>query len=143
MASAKETPDAKRKASWRRILIADDHEHVRMSLRSLLESRHDLKVCGEAKDGEEAVQMARELNPDLIILDVHMPVLDGISAAKQIKSILPNVPVLMHSMYNGEQMDQMSRLAGAQGFVCKADTHRVLLNAVNTLLQGRTFFHET
>ncbi|MGB9431915.1 MAG: response regulator transcription factor [Candidatus Acidiferrum sp.] len=142
MASGKETPDAKRKASWRRILIADDHEFVRMSLRSLLESGHDLKVCGEAKDGEEAVHMARELNPDLIILDVHMPVLDGISAAKQIKSILPNVPVLMHSMYHGQQMDQMSRVAGAQGFVCKTDTRRVLLNAVNTLLQGKTFFHE-
>jgi DNA-binding NarL/FixJ family response regulator len=72
-----------------RILIADDHPVVRKGVCSILESRNDLEVCGEATNGEEAVQKSLRLNPDLIVLDVTMPVLDGFSAARKIRELLP------------------------------------------------------
>jgi len=77
------------------VLIADDHEVVRKGVCNILEARGDAKVCGEATNGEEAVQKAIELNPDLVILDVTIPVLDGFSAAKRIKEVLPEIPVLL------------------------------------------------
>jgi DNA-binding NarL/FixJ family response regulator len=83
-----------------RILIADDHEIVRKGVCSILESRKDIEICGEASNGQEAVQKALQLNPDLVILDVTMPVLDGFAAARQVKEVLPNVPILMLSMHD-------------------------------------------
>ncbi len=75
-----------------RVLIADDHPVVRKGVCPILESRNDLEVCGEATNGEEAVQESLRLNPDLIILDVTMPVLDGFSAARKIRELLPKIP---------------------------------------------------
>jgi DNA-binding NarL/FixJ family response regulator len=134
--------NAKTKPSPRRILIADEHEHVRRSFRSLLESRQDLRACGEAKDGQEAIQLAAHQNPDLIMLDWTMPVLDGISASRQIKRILPDVPVLMLSLHHNREIVLASQSAGAQGFVPKTGATGLLLEAVNALLQGETFFAE-
>jgi two-component system nitrate/nitrite response regulator NarL len=123
-----------------RILIADDHEVVRKGVCSLLESRADLKVCGEATNGQEAVELARQLDPDLVVLDVTMPVLDGFSAAKKIKQLLPAVPILMLSMHTGPEMVRAAKAAGAQGFVTKTDVAGTLLKAVDVVLQGQTFF---
>jgi DNA-binding NarL/FixJ family response regulator len=124
------------------VLIADDHEVVRKGVCSILESRDNLHVCGEANNGEEAIKKAQQLNPDLIILDVTMPVRDGFSAASQIKEMLPNVPILMLSMHDGRSMVRAAQAAGAQGFVTKADVAGVLLKAVDALLQGQTYFVE-
>ncbi len=124
---------------WR-ILIADDHERVRKSYRSLVETRRDLEVCGEATDGQEAVVKAEQCIPDLILLDVSMPVLDGFSAAKKIRELLPGIPILMLSMNDSAQMIRSSREAGAQGFVSKQISSKVLLKAVGVLLAGGTFF---
>jgi DNA-binding NarL/FixJ family response regulator len=123
-----------------RILVADDHPVVRKGVCSLLESRRDLEVCGEATNGEEAIQKSLETNPSLIILDVTMPVLDGFSAARKIKAVRPTVPILMLSIHDGPEMARSSRSVGAQGFITKAAANEVLLKAVDVLLEGGTFF---
>ncbi|MGB7496730.1 MAG: response regulator transcription factor [Candidatus Acidiferrum sp.] len=123
-----------------RILVADDHEVVREGICAIIGSRHDLEVCGEASDGEEAVQRCLELNPDLAILDVTMPVLDGFNAAKNIKEVLPQLPILILSMHAGSTMTKVSQSVGVQGFVSKSEVADVLLKAVDVLLAGGTFF---
>jgi DNA-binding NarL/FixJ family response regulator len=123
-----------------KVLIADDHEIVRRGVCSILESRENLEVCGEASNGEEAVQKAAQLKPDLIVLDVTMPVRDGFSAAKQIREILPGVPILMLSMHDGPDMVRASKAVGARGFVTKADVSGALLEAIDALLRGQTYF---
>ena len=125
-----------------RVLIADDHAVVRKGVCSLLESRSDLELCGEATNGEEAVQKSLQLNPDLIILDVTMPVLDGLSAARKIRMLLPKIPILMLSMHDGPEMARSSQSVGAQGFVTKNEANEVLLKAVDVLLAGGTFLRE-
>lgn len=121
-------------------MIADDHELVRRGIAGVLRSRNTIEICGEASNGEEAVQKATELHPDLIILDVSMPVLNGLDASRRIRNTLPSVPILMLSMHDGEQIIREARLAGAQGFVSKNEVAAVLLQAVDTLVQGGTFF---
>lgn len=123
-----------------RILIADDHELVRKGVSSILESRKDLQVCDEAANGREAVQKTLQLLPDLVVLDVTMPEMDGFTAARKIKEAAPNMPVLMLSMHVGAEMVRASKRVGADGFVTKSEVSKVLLKAVDTLLSGRTFF---
>jgi two-component system, NarL family, response regulator NreC len=123
-----------------RILIADDHEIVRKGLCFILESHRNTEICGEAKNGQDAVEKATELNPDLIILDVTMPGLDGFAAARRIRTFLPEVPILMLSMHEGPLVVREARQAGAQGFVSKTDAGHVLLKAVDAIFQGQTFF---
>ena len=107
---------------------------------SILKSRKNLEICGEASNGEEGVQKAMELRPDLIILDVTMPVLNGLQAAKRIRQVLPDTPILMLSMHDGKQIIEEAKLAGTQGFVRKTEVSGGLLAAVDTLIQGRTYF---
>jgi two-component system nitrate/nitrite response regulator NarL len=123
-----------------RILIADDHELVRRGIAGLLLSRHNFELCGEASNGEEAIQKAIELHPDLIVLDVTMPVLNGLDAARRIRETLPSVPILMLSMHDGRQIIEEAKLAGAQGFLSKNEVGAVLLEAIDTLAQGGEFF---
>ncbi len=123
-----------------RILIVDDHETVRKGVSSILETRKDVEVCGEASNGQEGVEKASQLNPDLIVLDVTMPVLDGFSAARQIRAILPEVAILILSMHAGHSIIREAQQAGVQGFVSKSDTGQQLLRAVGAVLQGQTFF---
>jgi DNA-binding NarL/FixJ family response regulator len=124
-----------------RILIADDHETVRKGVCAILMAHENIKICGEAANGEEAVQMAFELKPDLIVLDLSMPVLDGFSAAKQIRKALPSVPILILSMQNGQRVAREAQLAGAQGFISKSEAGQVLLEAIRALMNGQTFFN--
>lgn len=123
-----------------RVLIADDHEVVRKGVCDILKSRLNVEAAIIAVNGKEAVEKATELNPDLVILDVAMPVLDGFSAAERIKKALPDVPILMFSMHDGPEVMQASKLAQAQGFVTKTEDASVLLNAVGALLRGENFF---
>lgn len=116
---------------------------VRRGVRSVLESCQGYDVCAEAQNGDEAVKLATKLNPDFIVLDVSMPMLDGFSAAKKIKQALPSTPILMLSMHSGREMIRASQAAGAQGFVTKTDVAAVLLKAVEALRQGQTFFAES
>ena len=123
-----------------RVLIVDDHELVRRGIAALLLSRNSVELCGEASNGEEAIQKAAELRPDLIILDVTMPVLNGLEAARRIREFLPCVPILMLSMHDGQQIMEEVKLAGAQGFLSKNEVAGVLLQAIDTLVQGGNFF---
>jgi DNA-binding NarL/FixJ family response regulator len=125
-----------------RILIADDHEVVRKGVRSLLESQDDQNIT-EASNGMEAVDIASEMSPDLVVLDVTMPILDGLSAAKQIKKALPRVPIVILSIHNGPEMMRATQRAGADAFVTKSDLGSVLLKAVEAVMQGKTYFSES
>src|SRR6202022_4695738 len=98
-----------------RCLLVDDYESVRMGVAAILSSRPDIQICGEASNGKEAIEKARELKPDLIILDVTMPVLDGINSAKEIRTFLPEVPILFFSMHDGVYLVHEAKLAGARG----------------------------
>ncbi len=121
-------------------MIADDHEGARKAIRSVLQSRPDLYICGEAANGQEAVQKTVQLDPDLVILDVWMPRKDGFAAATEIKTSRPHIPILMISTASDEDMILAARQAGAQGFIPKFGIPNLLLKAVDALLQGNTFF---
>jgi DNA-binding NarL/FixJ family response regulator len=125
-----------------RILVADDHPIVRRGVCSLLESRSDLQVCAEAEDGQQAVDKCLELKPDLIILDITMPRLDGFSSARKIRAHQPSAKILILSMHAGTQLSGLALSAGAHGFISKSEVGAVLLAAVDTILAGGTFFQE-
>jgi DNA-binding NarL/FixJ family response regulator len=123
-----------------RCLLVDDHESVRMGVTAILSSRPNIEVCGEAANGLEAVGKARELKPDLIIMDVNMPVLDGIHSAKEIRVFLPEVPILFFSMHDGVYLVHEAKMAGVQGFVNKTEARATLLDAVDALVKKQTYF---
>lgn len=123
-----------------RILIADDHAEARRGARALLEAHPGWKVCGEACDGMEAIEMAAALKPDIVILDLSMPKMSGVAAARVIRSTAPGLPVLLFSLYAGDpQMSDGFRRAGFSGDLNKAAAD-LLIEAVETLLQGGTYF---
>jgi DNA-binding NarL/FixJ family response regulator len=126
-----------------RILVADDHETVRKGVCSILQSRMDIESCAEASNGQDAIEKASELKPDLIILDVSLPGLDGFAVARQIRTFLPEVPMLILSMHDAPTVLGEARRVGAQGFVSKMEISNVLLEAVAAVLQGQTFFPDS
>ncbi len=123
-----------------RILIADDHEVARRGIRALLESHAGWEVCGEAKDGRETVELANSLKPDLILLDIGMPNLNGLEAARQILAVSPDVAILILTMHDSDQVVREVLRAGARGFLLKSDAGRDLVAAVEALQLQRTFF---
>src|ERR1700726_3393875 len=123
-----------------RILIADDHDLMRRGVRTLLESHPGWEVCGEAKTGREAVQMAEELRPDIIILDISMPDLNGVEAAKRIRKASSAVEILILSMHYSEQLIREIVDAGVRGYIVKSDSDRDLVMAVETLAKHKPFF---
>jgi DNA-binding NarL/FixJ family response regulator len=123
-----------------RILIADDSPLVRQQLRSLLEMNSEWEVCGEAVDGREAVEKARQLQPDLVVLDFSMPIMNGLQAAKEISQQFPQIPLLLFSMFLSRQLVEEARKLGFRGAVAKSDVSRDLLNGVETLLNDKEFF---
>jgi DNA-binding NarL/FixJ family response regulator len=123
-----------------RVLIADDHESVRKGVCVILGTRGDIEVCGEASNGREAIDKAKELQPDLIILDITMPVLSGIDAAEVIRTALPHVPILFLSMHQSRQIVAEAKRIGVQGYVRKSEAATTLLNAVDAVLRNEPFF---
>jgi DNA-binding NarL/FixJ family response regulator len=123
-----------------RIVVADDQEVVRKRVVATLMSRGDLEVCAEASNGKEAVQKAKELNPDLVILDITMPELNGLDAARQIRSFAPNLPILILSVHKSRQVVEEAKKIGVRGYVTKGDAIQKLLLAVDTVLKDETFF---
>src|SRR5580704_17988324 len=123
-----------------RILIADDHEVVRRGIRALLEHRPGWEVCGEAGDGREAVEKTRQLKPDLVLLDIGMPNLNGIDAARQILANSPATHILILTMHYSQQVVQEALAVGARGFILKSDAGRDLVTAVDAVQHNRTFF---
>lgn len=123
-----------------RILLADDHGVVRKGLKFLLESERDLIVAGEAADGRQAVDMAAELEPDVIVMDIAMPRLNGIDATAQIVSRRPQTAVIILSMYSDEEYLVRTLTAGAKGYLLKDSAEGDLVQAVRSVAQGRPFF---
>ncbi|HYT22988.1 MAG TPA: response regulator transcription factor [Candidatus Polarisedimenticolia bacterium] len=123
-----------------RLLIADDHEIVRRGLCALLKSHAEWEVCAEAGDGREAVEKAQQLKPDIVILDIGMPNLNGLIAARQILRIRPDQKILILTITDEEQVVREVLEAGARGFVLKSDAARDLVAAVEALQAGTTFF---
>jgi DNA-binding NarL/FixJ family response regulator len=121
-----------------RILIADDHEVVRRGLCNLLQAREDWEVCGEATDGREAVEKASQLKPDIVILDIGMPNLNGLAATRQLART--NCKIIVLTITDSDQVIREALDAGARGFVLKSDAARDLVSAVEALQRNRMFF---
>lgn len=122
-----------------RILIADDHEIFRKGLRSLVESAPGWEVCGEAANGVEALEEARKLAPDVIIMDIGMPYLNGLDATKQIRKELPQIRVLVLSQHDSSPMLTAAIDAGASAYITKAQAAHDLLTALERVAAGRSF----
>ena len=124
-----------------RILIADDHAFVREGTRRILEQEPDLEVVAEAGDGEEAVRLASELKPDVAIIDVAMPKLDGIEATRQIKTLCPAVAVLVLSAYDDDQFVFGLLEAGAAGYLLKSVRGHEIVDAIRAVDAGESVLH--
>jgi DNA-binding NarL/FixJ family response regulator len=116
-----------------RILIADDHEIFRRGLRSLLESHSHWQVCGEAANGREAIDRVRELRPDVVVLDVTMPEVNGLEAAKEIRRQMPESKVVILSQHEPALMKQSALAAGAGAYVTKSEVSRELMIAIESI----------
>jgi DNA-binding NarL/FixJ family response regulator len=122
-----------------RILIADDHELVRRGLCALLKDHEGWEICGEASDGREAVEKAAQLKPDVVILDVGMPNLNGLAATRQLSRQDPRCKIIVLTITDTDQVVQEALDAGARGFVLKSDAARDLVSAVEALQRNRMF----
>src|SRR6266404_5731250 len=122
-----------------RILVADDHEVVRRGLRTLLQTRPGWEVCGEAATGREAVEKTEKLKPDIVILDVAMPELNGLEAARLIRKARPEVQILVLTIYESEDLVRELLKAGVRGYVLKTDAGSDIIAATEALSQGKTF----
>jgi DNA-binding NarL/FixJ family response regulator len=123
-----------------RILVADDHEVVRQGLRALLEAQPGWQVCGEAITGREAVQKVTQLKPDLVVLDITMPDLNGLEALRQIVKSAPRTQVLVLTVHESDEIVDRVLAAGARGYLLKTDAGRDLVAAVDALSQRKSFF---
>lgn len=123
-----------------RILLADDHEVVRAGLRALLEEQSGWEVVAEAADGRDAVEKASKLKPDVVVIDIAMPSLNGLEAVRQIIKAVPNTKVLVLTMYDSDPLIQQVLQAGARGYLLKSDAGRDLVSAIDALRRNKTFF---
>jgi len=123
-----------------RILLADDHEVVRAGLRALLEEQSGWDVIAEAADGRDAVEKAGKLKPDVVVVDIAMPSLNGLEAVRQIVKAVPNTKVLVLTMYDSDPLIQQVLQAGARGYLLKSDAGRDLVSAIDALRRNKTFF---
>jgi DNA-binding NarL/FixJ family response regulator len=125
------------------IILADDHALMRQGIRNIIESVPDLKVIGEAGDGNQLLKIIKKTTPDMVILDISMPGMRGIEAAREIKNRYPDVRILMLSMHRSEEFLAMALEAGANGYLLKEDTGDELLHAIARLRAGHTFLSAT
>ena len=123
-----------------RVLIADDHEVMRLGIRNLLELQPGWSICAEANNGQEAVEKTLQYHPDIIIMDITMPVMNGLEAALQITQKEPQIPVILFSLHLSDDIYRHFKIDGIRGAVAKGDAARDLVLAVETVLAGGTFF---
>jgi DNA-binding NarL/FixJ family response regulator len=123
-----------------RILLADDHEIVRRGLIALLQKHEGWEICGEASDGREALEKAKQLKPDVVILDIGMPFLNGLETTRQLLQHDPNFKIIVLTITDSDQVIREALDAGARGFVLKSDAARDLVSAVEALQSRRMFF---
>ncbi len=123
-----------------RLLVADDHEIVRRGLHALLKAQPGWEVCAEAANGREAVEKAKALKPDIVILDLAMPELNGLEATRQIRRNVPDAEVIILTMHESEQVVREVLDAGARGYILKSDAGRDLVTAVEAVSRKVPFF---
>ena len=123
-----------------RVIVADDHGVVRKGVRFLLQQEQDIEIIGEAEDGREAVRLAVEKKPDVLIMDIAMPQLNGIDAAAQVTRTIASTNVIILSMYSDEEFLIRALNAGAKGYLLKDSAEPDLVRAVRSVAQGKTFF---
>ena len=126
-----------------RILVVDDHAVVRRGVRSLLESHEGWEVCGEATTGREAVEQSRRLRPDVVVMDLSLPELNGLDATRQILKDAPDTEVLVLTMHHSEELARDVLQAGARGYVLKSDADENLIAAVDSLRRHKPFLTST
>lgn len=123
-----------------RVIVADDHEIVRQGVKNLLANEPDIEICGEATCGRDAVDVVLRLEPDIVVIDISMPGLNGIEATRQILRIKPRIHILIFTMHEAEQLVHEVFAAGAKGYLLKSDAGRHLISAVRTVASGSHFF---
>ncbi len=121
-----------------RILIVDDHDGLRLAIRNLLECQRGFEICGEAKDGAAGVEKVAALKPDVVILNIVMPVMDGFEAARQIMAVSPHSRIVMLSSYKDQQLLEQARNVGAVCYVPKSDAEHELIEAVKAAARGES-----
>src|SRR5689334_18639074 len=122
------------------VLLADDHTVVRQGLRALLAAEDDIEILGEAGDGRSAVQMAKKLMPDVVVMDIAMPQLNGLEATRQITHTIPSTKVLVLSSYSDDEYVQQLTEAGAAGYLVKQTAANDLLKAIREAQKGNAYF---
>ncbi len=123
-----------------KVLIADDHGVVRKGLRLLLEEHPELEVVGEASNGRDVIKLAAELSPQVILMDIAMPLLNGIEAAEQIRKLNSGIGIILLTMHADESYVLRALNAGVKGYLLKESAEEDLLRAIKTVSQGRPFF---
>ena len=122
-----------------RVVLADDHTIVRKGLSSLLEGEECIEVIGEAEDGREAIKLVEKLRPDIVVMDIAMPGLNGLEATRRLKRLYPEIKVLILSMYANEEYVFQTLQAGAQGYLVKKAAPSELVSAIKAISQGNSF----
>jgi two-component system response regulator NreC len=122
-----------------RVLLSDDHPIVRRGVRTILESTSEYEVCGEAGDGEQTLALARDLRPDVVITDISMYPTNGLEVTKRLHQSMPHAKVLILTMHDSVEMLRAAAVAGASGYLLKADAEELLVSALQSLGEGRRF----
>jgi DNA-binding NarL/FixJ family response regulator len=122
-----------------RVMLSDDHPFVRRGLRTILESTRQYEVCGEAGDGNETLEMAASLAPDILILDISMPGLNGLEVAARLRQSLLHTKILLITMHDSEEMLRAAAAAGVAGYLLKSDAEQLLIEALQSVQEGRFF----
>ena len=123
-----------------RVLVADDHEVVREGILALLQAEPGIRICGEATNGPDAISKTLRLKPDVVVLDIGLPGISGLTAARRISAEAPNTKILIFTLHDSEQVLKEVLASGARGYVLKSDAGRDLLRAIRALSTGTTFF---
>lgn len=128
------------KSDAARVLVVDDQPSIRKALRNLLETQPAFQLCGEAQNGYEALQKVRELDPEVVLMDISMPGLDGLEATRRIRKDHPNAEVLIITQFQSAQAVQAARNAGARGYLAKSEAGHYLMQALRTVVRHEPFF---